>query len=483
MRAADANAPPRAAGWVDETSCPALCQLILDDRKGGGGLHAQVAAAAAAPEERRQRRTLPSTLYANHVAPFLRFDEPLPNMLYAIGGRSHRHGALSEVDMLDTWHGRWVPCPDMPTRRAGGGAAPLPNGRIIVVGGYDERGIVDGLLASCDIYDAYKHRWEEHGAAPLARARWGHGCAALGGQVYAVGGCSLQQGSHHQEPREAFMETLRSCEVYDPAIDRWTSCAPLQVARSGVRVVAVKDRYLAAVGGCDDVFGRADTQPTVELYDPEAACWTVLSVRLQHPRTTAAVAALGSGCIAVVGGAPSLASAEVYKVALPPCSGSSDACSGSQDSQESVTSEPIDTEASADGTEQVPSLADLAEGRMGCQAATLLLPAEGTSYPAGTHTSRLSVAIVGGERCSDGAAGEWPRVRQFAAVPVFDVVSGAWRPADAQVVPPLRSPRTAVALCTGLGRVQLPPSGVACTATADASQGEGDGGTSFPQGP
>eukprot|EP00443_Scrippsiella_acuminata_P031113 CAMPEP_0115266934 /NCGR_PEP_ID=MMETSP0270-20121206/51728_1 /TAXON_ID=71861 /ORGANISM="Scrippsiella trochoidea, Strain CCMP3099" /LENGTH=375 /DNA_ID=CAMNT_0002683055 /DNA_START=68 /DNA_END=1191 /DNA_ORIENTATION=+ len=294
-----AGAPLEGSLWVDPHSCTALCQLILDDRKGG----------ANAPAARR--RALPPMLYAEHVAPFLRFDQPLPNMLYAFGGRSQRRGSLASVEMFDTWHGQWVPCPPMPARRAGGGAAMLPDGRLLVVGGYDERGIVDGLLDRCDVYNPVRRCWEEDGAAPLSRARWGHGCAALAGQVFVVGGCSLQRGS--REPREAFMETLRACEVYSPKENVWQPCAPLQVPRSGSRVVALGEQHLLAVGGCDDVFGRAETQPTAELFDLSTGRWTVLGSQLAQPRTTAGVAAVDGGRI-IFGGAPSLASAEVYQV-------------------------------------------------------------------------------------------------------------------------------------------------------------------------
>jgi hypothetical protein len=78
--------------------------------------------------------------------------------------------------MFDTWHGKWVGCKAMPTARAGCAAAPLPDGRIMVVGGYDEHGIVAGLLATCDVYNPKKQCWEEQGTIPsLRRARWGHG--------------------------------------------------------------------------------------------------------------------------------------------------------------------------------------------------------------------------------------------------------------------------------------------------------------------
>merc|ERR1719183_473398 len=294
--------------WTDTCACSALCLLILDDRRYTG-----VPAEDEQPS-RNRRRPLPPALYAEIVAPFLRFDTPQPNMLYAFGGRNQRKGPLNTVEMFDSWHGRWVPCAAMPTKRAGSAAASLPDGRFIVVGGYNEKGIAEGLLASCDVYNPHIAAWEKDGAKPLSRARWGHGCAPLGGKVYVVGGCSLQPDA---QPREASMETLKCCEVYDPEKNTWSACPPLQIARSGSRVVALDDRYLAAIGGCDDVFGRAETQPTVEIFDVLSGHWTLLQGRLTHPRTTAAAAAIDDRRLLVVGGAPSLSSAEVYRVEIP----------------------------------------------------------------------------------------------------------------------------------------------------------------------
>lgn len=422
----------RGSRWADPHACRSLCQMILSDRICGGWT-------------RTGRKALPPMLYAEHVAPFLRFEQPLPNMLYAFGGRSHQRGSLDSVEMLDTWHGVWVPCPPMPSRRAGGGAASLPDGRIIVVGGYDERGIVEGLLARCDLYDPGQRCWQENGVAPLVQGRWGHGCAAQGGCVYVVGGCSWQQRSRTAEPREAFMETLRTCEVYFPEEDVWRPSAQLQVPRSGSRVVAIGDNHLVAVGGCDDVFGRAETQPTAELFDITANCWTVLKLKLAQPRTTAGVAALDSARVAIFGGAPSLASAEVYKI--PPSMLTN---SGDDGETFDDTGQTVDRGSEAEHIEESGSmLENLPVGRMGCQAAAIRLPAEGRTYP---NTDDLCVVVVGGERCNN-APDEWPRVQQFASVPVFDVLKGTWRPSSSTLVPPLPTPRTAVALCVGAGRV------------------------------
>eukprot|EP00419_Tripos_fusus_P083651 CAMPEP_0172934860 /NCGR_PEP_ID=MMETSP1075-20121228/221227_1 /TAXON_ID=2916 /ORGANISM="Ceratium fusus, Strain PA161109" /LENGTH=187 /DNA_ID=CAMNT_0013796219 /DNA_START=425 /DNA_END=986 /DNA_ORIENTATION=+ len=112
-------------------------------------------------------------------------------------------------------------------------AALLPDGRLLVVGGYDKRGIMEGLLSTCEVFDPALQRWTAD-AAELSHPRWGHGCAALRGLIFAVGGCSLQPGA---PPREAFMETLRSCEMYDPSSNKWSPGLDLNVARAGARVV------------------------------------------------------------------------------------------------------------------------------------------------------------------------------------------------------------------------------------------------------
>eukprot|EP00971_Amphidinium_carterae_P129197 2559157-Amphidinium_carterae.1 len=47
---------------------------------------------------------LPQAIYTQ-IAPFLRFVDPLPNQLYAVGGRNQQQGPLNTVEMFDSWHG------------------------------------------------------------------------------------------------------------------------------------------------------------------------------------------------------------------------------------------------------------------------------------------------------------------------------------------------------------------------------------------
>jgi len=399
----------RRTQWVDPKASAALALLALDERKGG--------------EEKPNKRYLPACLYVDLVASFLHFDAPVPNQLYAVGGRNEQQVPLCTVEMFETWHGRWVTCPNMHVRRAGCAAAQMANGNLLVVGGYDERGIVHGLLNTCEIFDPHTQRWRLD-SATLCRARWGHGSASLGGRVYAVGGCSLMLGG---TVHESYMETLRSCEVYDPTEQKWSPCASLHVARAGARVVTLSDRYLAAVGGCDDVFGRAELLPTVELFDGRSGVWSVLSMQLSTPRTTAAVAALDERQIVIIGGAPSLSSGEVYRV-----------LEQSDNSQCSTDSASVN----ADRT----PIGDMTEGRMGCQAVCIRLPASKESYP---KCDRQCVVVVGGE---SGDEDMDVSLKQFDSVLVYDSADKVWRAED--YFPPIPTPRTAMALCVGPGRIQ-----------------------------
>lgn len=383
-----------------------------------------------------KRTSIPPTLFTQMVAPFLQFGGPVPDQLYVIGGRDQHQEPLNVVELFDSWHGRWIQCPSMQVRRAGCAAAALPDGRLLVAGGYDERGIVGGVLGSCEVFNPRTQSWDSE-CAELLRARWGHGCATLGGLVYIVGGCALLS-SGFGTTGEDLMETLRTCEVYDASENVWKATASLNVARAGARLVCLTRERLAAVGGCDDVFGRAEMLATIEIFCEGTGKWSLLDTQLGVPRTTAAAVALDEDRIMVMGGAPSLASAEVYHM---PRRGD-DSCRSSSSTASTVAT--IQDFSDRDSiTDLTQSISDMAEGRMGCQAVTMKLPAPGRSFPVCT---RQCVVVVGGENGDEEWDDEGSSVAsQFSSVLVFDAEDGTWRPSDA--FPALPTPRTAMALC------------------------------------
>jgi len=375
------------------------------------------------------RPALPPALYSEVVAPFLRFDTAVPDQLYAVGGRNDRQEPLDTVEMFDTWHGRWEECPSMSTKRSGCAAAALPDGRLMVSGGYDERGIVLGLLANSEVFDPAKQEWTPT-AMQLQRPRWGHGSAMLAGKVYAVGGCALRNGTPLGDD---VMETLRDCEVYDIQEQTWSSIASLHVARAGARLVVLDAHRLAVVGGCDDVFGRGEMLASVEVYDTRTGAWSMLQEQLSVPRTTAAAAALDEHRIIVMGGAPSLSSVEIFDV--PGTSKGGEAAAATQPSSSSRGG--------------CKDLGDMTEGRMGCQAVLMKLPADGQDYPLCT---RPCVVVVGGENGEEDWDDEQETARQFDSVLVYDLEESHWRPERS--FPPIPTPRTAMTLCVAPGQVR-----------------------------
>lgn len=83
--------------------------------------------------------------------------------------------------------------------------------------------------------------------------------AAVNGKVYIIGG---QSGAGGGGP---FLDAVFE---YDPAIDTWTSQAPMPTVRGGLNA--------AAVNGCLHVFGGEGSEgvfPQHEVYDPTTDTW------------------------------------------------------------------------------------------------------------------------------------------------------------------------------------------------------------------
>jgi N-acetylneuraminic acid mutarotase len=467
--------------WVEPTACRALCHLLLDDRYSCDVDYAskmrrlhridnceddvdsndevthsstrfKVADRSSSIVSTARRRPLPAALYVEHIATFLRFGGPLPNMLYVFGGRVPLAGfqtlrpssgiIQNSVEMLDTWHGSWVKCPQMPCNRAGAAAACLPDGRLLVCGGYDERGVVEGLLIECDAYDPWQERWEA-GVANLVRGRWGHCCAILNDRVYAVGGCSVWESGI--PARNGFMETLRSCEVFEVKSGKasWQPAPPLQVPRSGARVVTLGTKYLVAVGGCVDPFGRVQMQASIELFDAEAGSWSLLRAHLASPRTCAVVAALDDQHIVACGGtggeqAPGAPSSNVEVVSVSrPSTKQLPVTRGEEGGSEKLHDSEHSDGFTMDG------VLDPILGRVGCQGAVLHLPSEKAEYP---MCKQRCLVAFGGERTD-----RTPESKMFKRI--LDLDTGNWCSPD--ILPETDAPpRTAVALCVGMGRVE-----------------------------
>ncbi len=95
----------------------------------------------------------------------------------------------------------------------------------------------------------------------MAHARSHFGAAVHGGRLYVFGGGGGD------------FKSLASVESYDPATDRWQSCAPMPGPRSGIAATTVGDRIYVMGGGFRREDGSFDFKSTVDVYLPLEDRW------------------------------------------------------------------------------------------------------------------------------------------------------------------------------------------------------------------
>jgi hypothetical protein len=191
------------------------------------------------------------------------------------GGSSTYYGAGAEVFIPST--GTWQPTGRMRAARRGQGASPLPDGRVLISGGYNDAEEKSGTppegsisTATAEIYDPDTGSFSATGTMVGGR-RTGHAAMALrDGRVLVAGGRNSTG-------------FLASAELYDPATGLWSRTADMNVARSQPLVAPLPDgRVLVAGKPCSMAtvtMGPAPVSP--------AACVTgSTSVQRCRPRTS-----------------------------------------------------------------------------------------------------------------------------------------------------------------------------------------------------
>ncbi|XXX81196.1 kelch repeat-containing protein [Sorangium sp. So ce134] len=191
-------------------------------------------------------------------------------------------GALGSVEVFDPGSGQgggWSTGDPMSAARADHTATLLPNGRILVVGGYGPEGALD----SAEQFDPNSGLWSPR--ATMATARTAHTATLLpNGRVLVAGG-------NGPDGR------LDSVEVFDPASDVWTSLPPMVTARAAHTATLLPDGRVLVVGGADPDGARNDA----ELFDPETETW--LPVRpMATSRSEHAATLLHDGRVLITGG-------------------------------------------------------------------------------------------------------------------------------------------------------------------------------------
>ncbi|QRN95901.1 cadherin-like domain-containing protein [Archangium violaceum] len=228
-----------------------------------------------------------------HTATLLPNGRLLVSGGYGGGVGSTSSSYMANAEVYDPTEKRWLICPyGMSIYRAWHTATLLPNGKVLVAGGYDGAG--PGRTA--DLYDPATNMFSATGAMAINREQ--HTATLLpNGKVLVAGGLSST--------------SLAIAELYDPATGTWSSAGTMPSIHSQHTATLLPDGKVLIVGG----YGQASIYSrAAELYDPATNTWsTTGGLRVGRRYHTATL--LPNGKVLVAGGydpTVALSSAELY---------------------------------------------------------------------------------------------------------------------------------------------------------------------------
>ena len=222
----------------------------------------------------------------------------LPNGTVLIaGGYDQTMATLASAELFDPVTGRFSSTDTMSHPRVAAGATQLNNGRILMVGGQDAMGIA---MASAEIYDPITGLFSDTGS--MLTARLNPTVTLLAdGRVLVAGG---YEGTSHGQP-------LASAELYQPDTGRFVATGSMTTARRNHTATHLKDGTVLIAGGYN---GESVNSP--ELYNPRTGTFTN-TAPMSAPRRYPSATLLSNGKVLMVGGyeradGGSLASTESY---------------------------------------------------------------------------------------------------------------------------------------------------------------------------
>ncbi len=221
----------------------------------------------------------------------------LPNgKVLVSGGYGGSSGTpLATVKVYDPASGTWSAAASMASPRCLHTATLLPNGKVLVSGGYG--GSSGTPLATAEVYDPASGTWSA--AASMASPRERHTATPLpSGRVLVSGG----YGGNYGTP-------LATAEVYDPASGTWSAAAPMASPRERHTATPLSNGKVLVSGGANWNGSLA----AAEVYDPASGTWSA-AASMAEPRDSHTATRLPNGKVLVSGGYnnDTLAAAEVY---------------------------------------------------------------------------------------------------------------------------------------------------------------------------
>ena len=190
--------------------------------------------------------------------------------------------------------GTWTKAPNLLNQRIAHAATLLPDGRVLVTGGWNVAG---DATATAELFDPKINRWLP--AASMSTVRAAHTATLLSdGTVLVAGG----EAANNTFPNGV----TATAEIYHPSSNRWTPAASMHFPRSRHSAVRLHDGRVLLVGGFIEPSG-GDAMPELaleqaELYDPKGNSWRAAGDGLSFV-SDQALTLLSTGQALVTGGA------------------------------------------------------------------------------------------------------------------------------------------------------------------------------------
>ena len=182
----------------------------------------------------------------------------VPDGRVLIAGGFVEKGAATGAEVYEPDAGRFSPLPPMNTTRHSHTATLLADGRVLIVGGYGERATT---LANAEVFDPATNSFAPTGSLLAARAD--HIAVLLeNGKVLIAGG--LGPG----------WEFLKGAELYDPGTGRFSPTGSMTVPRESHAAVRLLDGRVLIAGGHRGRRADITLHASAELYNPATGAFT-----------------------------------------------------------------------------------------------------------------------------------------------------------------------------------------------------------------
>ena len=207
----------------------------------------------------------------------------LKNGKYLVTGGYNGMGATATAEIYDPTVtdplvNPWSYAAPMQAARYTHTATLLPDGRILVAGGYDN----SWGVGSAEVYDPVANTWTSAGTMSVTDRFW-HTATLIGNDRVLVAGSP----------------TSPVCEVYNVASNTWTTVGSMAENRYCHSTVLLPSGKVLVVGGYD--YSSGSTRASAEIFDPATGLWAS-GGSMAAGRYFATAVNDGNGHVYVVGG-------------------------------------------------------------------------------------------------------------------------------------------------------------------------------------